>query len=67
LGAGASPSALTSWCGWPYQPMTQGKIELYHRSMKNRTRGQVMLERREKIKTKIHRAKTPPHQRAIAA
>jgi hypothetical protein len=47
--------------------MTQGKIELYHRSMKNRTRGQVMLERREKIKTKIHRAKTPPHQRAIAA
>ena len=31
---------MTHTCGKPYHPMTQGKIERYHRSMKN----QILLE-----------------------
>jgi putative transposase len=35
LGAYLTQHGLTHTRGVPYQPMTQGKIERYHRSMKN--------------------------------
>src|SRR6202167_6467904 len=40
LGSWLEEHGMTHTCGKPYHPMTQGKIERYHRSLKN----QILLE-----------------------
>jgi transposase InsO family protein len=40
LGAWLNEHGMTHTRGQPYHPMTQGKIEHYHRSIKNR----ILLE-----------------------
>src|SRR6201982_1238258 len=109
LGGWLEATGISHIRGRPYHPMTQGKIERYHRSMKNRIlldnyylpgqleqgiegfvsyyhnyrhhenrdnltpadvyfgRGQVILERREKIKRKTIEQRRRLHQQAIAA
>ena len=59
LGSWLAAHGMTHTRGKPYHPMTQGKIERYHRSMKN----QILLENypdtEGKHQAENHRATTP--------